>query len=251
MGMVGSELELGLGTIGLGRPWGKPDTGVPTADQVDRLLAHAVSRGVRVLDTAPAYGTSEERLGSFLRTVAPEARERLFVCTKVGENWTPSGGSVVDHSLDECRRSLDRSVDRLGRIDLLQIHKCSVDVLSDDAFVGWLVGLRDACVVGAIGASVADVETFRYAMELEVFDAIQMPGNPNRPEFAEPAGQLARPGRRSVVPLLNRPFGSGAIEPGVQAFSWLRAQYGRGVVLSGTTSTRHLDQNLRWIQGRS
>lgn len=248
--MVGSELELGLGTIGLGRPWGKPEAGVPTAEQVDQLLAHAISRGVRVLDTAPAYGTSEERLGSFLKTVTPEAREQLFVCTKVGENWTPSVGSVVDHSLDACRRSLDRSADRLGRVDLLQIHKSSVDVLSDDAFVGWLVGLRDGGVVSAIGASVADMDTFRYAIDLGVFDAIQMPGNPNRPEFAKLAGQLVRPGRRPVMPLLNRPFGSGAIEPGLQAFSWLRAQYGRGVVLSGTTSTHHLDQNLRWIQGR-
>jgi len=237
------QLELGLGTIGLGRPWPAADDDVPTAEHVAAFLQAATDLGVRLIDTAPAYGSSEARLGAFLATLARDARDRLFVCTKFGEEWSAEGGSVVDHSESARQRSLERSLKRLGRIDLLQIHKCSLDVLADRALLDWLVELRSANTVGAIGASVSDTATLAAALDLGVFDSVQMPANRERPDLAL---MLAERGG-SVVPLLNRPFGSGSITPGVDAFSWLRRRVPAGVVLSGTTSLRHLSQNLDWM----
>jgi aryl-alcohol dehydrogenase-like predicted oxidoreductase len=241
---VGTDgLELGLGTIGLGRPWPSPDAAVPTEEAVHDLLAAAVDLGVRLVDTAPAYGTSEARVGTFLASLPDDARSGLVVCTKVGERWSSAAGSVVDHSPDACRRSLDRSLRLLGRIDLLQLHKCSVEVVTDDALVGWLVGLRDQGVVGAVGASVSDPAALRAALDLGVLDAVQLPANPGRPALVD----LVAEHGGATTALLNRPFGSGALAPGPDAFAWLRSRLARGVVLTGTTSGQHLSQNLAWL----
>ena len=60
---------LGLGTVKLGRnqavkypePFELPDDA-----QARRLIDRARDLGINLLDTAPAYGTSEERLGRLL-----------------------------------------------------------------------------------------------------------------------------------------------------------------------------------------
>jgi len=49
----------------------------------------------------------------------------------MGEHWDASRGEpYADHSFDALRRSLDASVARLGRIDILQLHKTSPAVLA-------------------------------------------------------------------------------------------------------------------------
>src|SRR4051812_8230698 len=107
MSIGSGALELGLGTIGLGRPWPAPDAVVPRADAVAAFLDHAISSGVRFVDTAPAYGASEARVGAFVTSLTPTLRAEIVVATKVGETWDTGTGSIVDHSLDACRRSLD------------------------------------------------------------------------------------------------------------------------------------------------
>lgn len=235
-------LELGLGTIGIGRPWPSADAPVASADDAHELLRTAVSLGVRVIDTAPAYGLSEARVGEVLRTLPAAARADVVVCTKVGETWTEDAGSAVDHSADACRRSLDRSLELLGRVDLLQVHKCSAAVLADDALVAWLVGLRDEGVVGALGASVSDPEALRAALDLGVLDAVQVPAHAGREELVD----VVTAHGSGTAALVNRPFGSGRLEPGPQHFAWLRRRLTRGVVLTGTTSAQHLRQNVAW-----
>jgi diketogulonate reductase-like aldo/keto reductase len=60
---------LGLGTVALGRSEGlkypKP-VRIPSDDEVITLLSTAADLNVRLIDTAPAYGTSEERMGVLL-----------------------------------------------------------------------------------------------------------------------------------------------------------------------------------------
>lgn len=68
--------QLGLGTIGIGRPCPTEQHDVPSSAQVAVLLERAVSSGVRFFDTDPAHGLSEVRLGQVqhekLASTAPE-----------------------------------------------------------------------------------------------------------------------------------------------------------------------------------
>ena len=64
-------VELGLGLVSLGRQWGVRDVDPPNEADAAALLECAVALGIRVFDTAPAYGSSEERLGRFLTSLLP------------------------------------------------------------------------------------------------------------------------------------------------------------------------------------
>ena len=64
-------MEFGLGLIGIGKPWGFANPEVPDESQAMALLEKAFALGVRYFDTAPSYGSSEERLGRFLAALAP------------------------------------------------------------------------------------------------------------------------------------------------------------------------------------
>lgn len=79
------------------------------------ILYRAIEKGINYLDTAPAYGDSEEIFGEVMRT----ARNQVFLATK----WAVLG----DWTVDRCLESLHRSLKRLqtDHIDLLQLH--SVD----------------------------------------------------------------------------------------------------------------------------
>lgn len=75
----------------------------------DRLLPLLVEHGVNHLDTAAAYGDSELRLAPWLSS----RRDEFFLATKTG-----------DRTADGARRSLERSLERLGvsQVDLIQLH---------------------------------------------------------------------------------------------------------------------------------
>ena len=59
--------RLGLGTVQFGLDYGITNTaGQCPRDEVAGILALAADRGIRLLDTAATYGTSEEVLGAVL-----------------------------------------------------------------------------------------------------------------------------------------------------------------------------------------
>ncbi len=158
------RVEFGLGLIGIGKPWGFANPEVPGESQAMALLEKAFALGVRYFDTAPSYGCSEERLGRFLAALAPGERSAVRIATKFGEHWDETRAEpFVDHSLDALKRSLDGSVTRLGRIDFLQLHKTTPEVLtSGDLARAWQYAA--SLGIGAIGASVSDLESAGLAI---------------------------------------------------------------------------------------
>ena len=108
---------LGLGTVKLGRTTGvKYPTPfvVPTDGEARVLLDTARELGINLIDTAPAYGTSEERLGALIGGT-PNGWKDWVICTKVGEEFDGTGGgrSHYDFSAQAVRRSVERSLRRL------------------------------------------------------------------------------------------------------------------------------------------
>ena len=87
LGSTGFKVSpLGLGTVKLGRDQGvKYPTGftIPGDDEARLLLAQARELGINLIDTAPAYGRSEERLGPLLRG----QRDEWVIVSKVGEEF--------------------------------------------------------------------------------------------------------------------------------------------------------------------
>ena len=222
-------IEFGLGLLSIGRPWGHRREPPPAEDAALALLEAAVSLGIRVFDTAPAYGTSEAILGRFLAHIGA-ARDALFISTKMGESWdAASDTSNVDHRYDSLKASIDASLDRLGHIDLLQVHKSNVQALIS-VDVARAVEYARHRGIRHFGASVSDLAAADANTALaDIFP-------------------LAR--KTGMKLLINRPLAMGAIAASADAFAVVRDQDFSGVVLTGTKSIAHLRENYAAFTSR-
>jgi aryl-alcohol dehydrogenase-like predicted oxidoreductase len=245
------QVSLGCGLIGIGRPWGYVATEVPTEAETFKFLEHAFELGIRYFDTAPSYALSEARLGKFLLSLNREQFKEVVVATKVGERWDEvTQNVVISHSLDALIQSLDRSLKLLGRIDVLQIHKTTPEVLSSDAIPkAWAYAA--SANVQRFGASIKDMESARIVCSKDPYSIIQLPYNSDNPTFAC-AIDMATEHKRFV--LVNRPLNMGKLalstrpdrfQELVSAFRFVLTPRYDGVVLTGTKSIQHLDENWR------
>jgi len=113
---------IALGTTKLGRNTNvkyKQSFELPSDAEVNELLEHCLSLGVNLIDTAPAYGESERRLGKFIAL----NRDKLVLCTKCGEQYKP-GHSTYDFSAAAISTSVEESLRRLktDHVDILLLH---------------------------------------------------------------------------------------------------------------------------------
>ena len=158
---------LGLGTVKLGRDQGvKYRNGLTIPDDADArvLLAQARELGINLIDTAPAYGISEERLGPLLRG----QRQDWVIVSKVGEEYE-NGQSHFDFSPAHTRLSVERSLRRLEteQIDLLLVHSDGNDlaILQHSGVYATLAELKREGKIGAFGLSGKTVEGGLLALE--------------------------------------------------------------------------------------
>ncbi len=168
---------IGLGTVKLGRRTGLkyPAAQVPQAlpddEQALLLLREAAKLGVSLIDTAPAYGESERRLGELLYQVQP--RKDWVLCSKVGEEFAATGSdasagselgvSTYDFSAKAIIASIERSLRRL-RTEYLDIALLHFSSSTDDEAVlnaaeayDTLAMLKAQGKIRAIGASTSSL----------------------------------------------------------------------------------------------
>ena len=156
--LAGTPLKvsaLGLGTVKFGRNQGvKYPTGfdLPDNQTIIRLLARARELGINLLDTAPAYGSSEQRLGELL-----EHRHDWVIVTKVGEEFA-DGQSSFDFTAAHTRLSVERSLQRLRTdyLDLVLIHSDGndLDIINHSDCIETLRQCQQAGLVRHIGMSI-------------------------------------------------------------------------------------------------
>src|SRR4051794_8055767 len=94
--------------------FGAAALGGMSQERADATLADVAGWGINHIDTAAAYGASEDRLRPWLA----EHRASVFLATKTGDRTGP-----------EARASLERSLDRMGvdSVDLIQLHNLVED----------------------------------------------------------------------------------------------------------------------------
>ena len=168
LGRTGLEVSpLGFGAFKIGRNQGiKYQHGyeLPTDSEVEELMVEVLGLGIRYIDTAPAYGVSEERLGRVLDDTEP----RLVISTKVGETYQ-DGVSRYDFSPEATRASVDRSARRLGRdvLDVVFVHSDGNDLVIQESsgVVETLLSLKAEGRVRAIGFSGKTVAGARRSLE--------------------------------------------------------------------------------------
>jgi aryl-alcohol dehydrogenase-like predicted oxidoreductase len=149
------QSALVLGTAQLGGAYGIANrTGVPGPAAVAGILAAARELGVTHLDTARAYGESEQRIGA--------VEHGLSVITKVAP------GGPVRTSVDASRAALRR----VGPMTIL-LHRAA------DAGDCWadLRSCLDSGEADRIGVSVQSPDELRRVLDLPDLGYVQLPGN--------------------------------------------------------------------------
>ena len=120
--------RISLGTVKFGRNTGvnyPHHFEIPEDKTITNLLSKAQELGINLLDTAPAYGNSEERIGHLL----PGQRQDWILCTKAGEQYS-KGRSIYDFSKNAVKESVAHSLRRLKTdyLDIVLIHSNGNDL---------------------------------------------------------------------------------------------------------------------------
>ncbi len=156
-GLQVSQLSFGAGAIG-----------DPTLEEhhVSAMLNAVLDAGITLIDTAPSYGLSEERIG---RHLAPR-RNEFLLSTKVGygipgiPDWT--------HACVEAgvRRALTRLQTEV--IDIVHLHSCPAETLRANGVIDALERAREEGLVRVIAYS-GENDDLAYALMTGRFQTIQ------------------------------------------------------------------------------
>lgn len=246
---------LGLGTVKLGRNRGvkyPSSFEIPDDARAADLLRKAQKLGVTLLDTAPAYGESEERIGRIIGSCG--GRDRWTIVTKAGEEFdAATGESRFDFSAEAISASVSRSLKRLraNHVDVVLLHSDGRDewLLNESGAVEALARLKKRGMTRAIGISVKSAEGAMAALGVPHVDVVMATLNAGD-QSCLPAIRLAS--ERGVGVLIKKALASGhglaqhaAPE---QALRLCLVEPGVSAVIVGTIDQAHLEENARAVE---
>lgn len=247
LGCSGIEVSvLGLGTVKLGRDQEvKYPRGfvIPDDAAVKALFALTRELGINFIDTAPAYGNSEERLGQLL----PNSEEWVIM-TKVGEAFE-SGKSSFDFSAAATRQSVERSLVRLKRdyVDIVLVHSDGNDmhIINNEGALAELDRLKQEGKLRAYGMSTKTTEGGLWVVEHcdAVMATCNLADDHDLPVIARAhelnKGVIIKKGLQSGH--ADKSAGGAGVE---KAFEHVFSQAGVSSMIVGTINPQHLQQNV-------
>ncbi len=165
-----------LGTAQIAAPYGSAITvDPPSPNEATDMIRSAINHGVIGIDTANAYGGSEEVIGQTLKS---GYQGRCKVITKIGplDELVPSTDG--QHAADAAEISLLRSLNRLGVIkpDVL-LHRAAHLEQWNGAVWSKLRDLQNEGLIGEIGVSVQSPAELELSLATPGVGLVQMPCN--------------------------------------------------------------------------
>jgi pyridoxine 4-dehydrogenase len=246
--------RLGFGAMrltGAGN-WGPPRD----PDEARAVLRRAVDLGVNLLDTADVWGpgVSEDLIAQALYPYPQD----LVIATKGGVVGLGPGQRMPDGRPEHLRTALEVSLQRLRleRIDLYLLHRPDPNVPFEES-VGMLADLQRAGKIRYIGVSNVTTEQLARARRVvpiaavenrynladrgseEVVEVCARDGVAFLPYGPLATGELARP-EGPLSQIVRRHDATGA----QIALAWLLQRSPVMLPIPGTSSVRHLDENV-------
>ena len=232
---------LGLGTVKLGRNQGvkyPQQFAIPDNRAARDLIDTAKNFGINLIDTAPAYGTSEERLGELLHG----QRKDWVICTKVGEEFD-DGKSRFDFSAAHIRFSIERSLRRLRTdyLDIVLLHSDGndLDLLAHDESLAMLEQLKREGSLRAFGVSTKTVDGGIAAAKAS--DGVMATYNS---EYIAEKPVLDYCAAQRKGALIKKAFASGHIGDPATSLRFVLDHPGVSSVIIGTINPDHLRANV-------
>jgi aryl-alcohol dehydrogenase-like predicted oxidoreductase len=200
--------------------------------------------GINLLDTAPAYGSSEERLGQLLGKL----RKQWVISTKVGEEFV-DGKSAFDFSKAATIASIERSLQRLGTdyLDIVLVHSNGLDkkIIDEDGIFDTLSTLKKSGKIRAYGMSTKTVDGGKLTVDLA--DVVMVMHNPIYTD-EQTVIEYAHQNNKGVF--IKKALASGHLnkipsqDPVLDALRFIFQTQGVTSVIMGTLNTEHLTRNV-------
>jgi aryl-alcohol dehydrogenase-like predicted oxidoreductase len=228
------------------------------------VLRRAVQLGVDHIDTSQYYGP--DVVNELIRDALYPYPENLKLVTKVGGRRDDSGGWHPALSPAELRAGVEDNLRtlRLERMDLVNLRLFN-EHDSDGRLaeqLGALADLRDEGKLDLIGLSNAAVDTVRRALELVdvacVQNAFSLVNRAEEDELALceerglafvpffPLGSAFASGPRQLAadPAIAEVAARHEVTPSQIALAWLLHRSPRILLIPGTSSVQHLEENV-------
>jgi pyridoxine 4-dehydrogenase len=243
--------RMGFGTMRLTGPgiWGPPKNRA----QAIRVLQRAVELGVNFFDTADSYGP---HIAEELVAEALYPYPGLVIATKGGFE-RPGPNKWVENGRPEyLRRQLEGSLRRLKleRIDLWQLHRIDPKVPAQEQFEAIREFQREG-LIRHVGLSEVSVDGIERARRVVPIVSVQNRYNvtdrkwDHEVDYCEREGMAFIPwfplsaGTLDAAPLHRVAERHGATIFQI-ALAWLLARSPAMLVIPGTTSVEHLEENV-------
>jgi pyridoxine 4-dehydrogenase len=255
--------RMGFGAMQLAGPgvFGPPrDPGAARA-----VLRRAIELGVDHIDTSQYYGP--DVVNDLIREALYPYPENLKLVTKVGARRDDAGGVLPAQRPDELRAGVEANlrslrVERLDLVNLRLVGSRSGSAVALEDQLGALEDMRQAGKLDLIGLSNVDQATVRRALELvDVAEIQNLYSVIDRRDdeliafagereiafvpFFPLAGGPARLAANDAIVRVAEKHGA---TPAQVALAWLLARYERMLLIPGTSSIAHLEENIAAIE---
>ena len=259
--------RIGFGAMQLAGPgvFGPPRD----PDAARAVLKRAIELGVDHIDTAQYYGP--DVVNELIRDTLYPYPENLKLVTKVGGRRDEAGGWMPAQTPDELREGVEDNlrslrVERMDLVNLRLMEEGEAPAVPLAEQLGALEDLRQEGKLDLIGISSAGREAVEQALGLAQISEIQNSYSViDRQD--EPIVELCREREIAYVPFF--PLGSAftggpaklAQDPTISkiaekhratasqiALAWLLARYERMLLIPGTNSVAHLEENIAAIE---
>jgi len=256
---IGNDFIVNRMGYGAMRITGKGIWGPPAdKDEAIRVLKRTVDLGINFIDTADSYGpnVSEELIAEALFPYADD----LLIATKGGfmrsgpNEWTPNGDP------EYLKAALDGSLKRLKleQIDLYQLHRVDENVPAEKTFA-FLKNAQQEGKIKHIGLSEVTVDQIKQAQEY--FDVVSVQNKysvDNRKwesvlDYTIEQGIAFIPwnpmnaGNVSAVEKLQKISEEVGTSVHQVALSWLLYRSDNILLIPGTSSVEHLEDNVKTL----
>jgi len=242
---LGGDLEVNRLGYGAMRLTGQPGNFGPYPDWEGgkALLRRAADLGVNFFDSAWAYGpeTADRIVGEAL-----EGRDVVYA-TKGGVDKPAPGRIVVDGSRDTLLRQIDGALANLRRerIDLFQLHRVDPETPIETSVAALAEAQADGRIrhIGLSNVSRAELDR---ALAVAPVASVQNRFNMAETAEAELVDYAAGKGIAFIPygPLGANPMQAGAKLAPREALAWLLRRAPNVIVIPGTTSIAHLEENV-------
>ena len=160
--------KLILGTVQFGLEYGvNNQKGIPSSNEIKKILDFAFKRKINILDTAEAYGNSQERIGEYIK----KSNNKFKIITK----YSKLRNDLPSNIIDRVKKNLE--ILNIDNLYCYMFHNFNDYISFFNLFQEDLLHLKRNGLIDKIGVSLHSNEEISEVLKNDNIDLIQLPFN--------------------------------------------------------------------------